>query len=285
MEPLEQLKDMSNRLSHLNNAEEAKSQTLHLQTDCPDCGGSGWIWSRDDNGVPYCEECHCGIRKKMILQNQLQFAEMPDMYKECRFSNMKSSVYQLPESKEIFIQAAKAVKYWLENIQQMQKQGIGLYIYSNTKGSGKTRLVCSMANEMIEKHQKSVKFTTSLKILDEIKSTWGERGKNAENKLISDLTYADILIIDDFGAESGKDWINEKFYGIINGRYVDKKITIFTSNYPISRLKYDDRITNRILERSLEIPFPEESVREHIADAMKQELIKKIQGGENGKQA
>ena len=147
------------------------------------------------------------------------------------------------------------------------------------------RLVCSMANEMIEKHQKSVKFTTSLKILDEIKSTWGERGKNAENKLISDLTYADILIIDDFGAESGKDWINEKFYGIINGRYVDKKTTIFTSNYPISRLKYDGRITNRILERSLEIPFPEESVREHIADAMKQELIKKIQGGENGKQA
>ena len=146
------------------------------------------------------------------------------------------------------------------------------------------RLVCSMANEMIEKHQKSVKFTTSLKILDEIKSTWGERGKNAENKLISDLTYADILIIDDFGAESGKDWINEKFYGIINGRYADKKTTIFTSNYPISRLKYDDRITNRILERSLEIPFPEESVREHIADAMKQELIKKIQGGENGKQ-
>ena len=90
MEPLEQLKDMSNRLSHLNNAEEVKSQTLHLQTDCPDCGGSGWIWSRDDNGIPYCEECHCGIRKKMILQNQLQFAEMPDMYKECRFSNMKS---------------------------------------------------------------------------------------------------------------------------------------------------------------------------------------------------
>lgn len=51
MEPLEQLKDMSNRLSHLNNAEEVKSQTLHLQTDCPDCGGSGWIWSRDDNGI------------------------------------------------------------------------------------------------------------------------------------------------------------------------------------------------------------------------------------------
>lgn len=283
MEPLEQLKDMSNRLSHSTSGTEEKLQTSH-SSECPKCYGTGY-YIEFEGDVQYAVECQCGIRKKTILQNQLQFAEMPDMYKECRFSNMKSSVYQLPESKEIFIQAAKAVKYWLENIQQMQEQGIGLYIYSNTKGSGKTRLVCSMANEMIEKHQKSVKFTTSLKILDEIKSTWGERGKNEENKLISDLTYADILIIDDFGAESGKDWINEKFYGIINGRYVDKKTTIFTSNYPISRLKYDDRITNRILERSLEIPFPEESVREHIADAMKQELIKKIQGGENGKQA
>ena len=193
---------------------------------------------------------------------------MPEMYKECTFANLRSNVYQLPESKEIFIQAARAVKYWIENIVQMQKQGIGLYVCSSVKGSGKTMFVCSLANELMQKHQKAVKFTTSLKILDEIKSTWGERGKNAENKLISDLTYADILIIDDFGAESGN---------------VDKKTTIFTSNYPISRLKYDDRITNRILERSLEIPFPEESVREHIADAMKQELIKKIQGGGNGK--
>lgn len=283
MEPVEQLKRMSNRLFHSTSGTKEKLQTPH-SSECPKCHGTGY-YIEFEGDVQYAVECQCGIRKKTILQNQLQFAEMPDMYKECRFSNMKSSVYQLPESKEIFIQAAKAVKYWLENIQQMQEQGIGLYIYSNTKGSGKTRLVCSMANEMIEKHQKSVKFTTSLKILDEIKSTWGERGKNAENKLISDLTYADILIIDDFGAESGKDWINEKFYRIINGRYVDKKTTIFTSNYPISRLKYDDRITNRILERSLEIPFPEESVREHIADAMKQELIKKIQGGENGKQA
>ena len=90
-----------------------------------------------------------------------------------------------------------------------------------------------------------------------------------------------IEIVDDFICLSA--W--EKWQSIINGRYVDKKTTIFTSNYPISQLKYDDRITNRILERSLEIPFPEESVREHIADAMKQELIKKIQGGENGKQA
>lgn len=188
-------------------------------------------------------------------------------------------MYQSPDSKETFIQAAKAVKYWLENIGEMQKQGMGLYICSGVKGSGKTRLACSMANELMQKYQKSVKFTTSLRILEEIKSTWSARDNAAESNLIRDLTYADILIIDDFGADSGKDWINEKFYGIINGRYVDRKITIFTSNYRISQLPYDDRITNRILERSLEIPFPEESVREHIADERKKNMIAAIQKG------
>ena len=73
---------------------------------------------------------------------------------------------------------------------------------------------------------------------------------------------------------------NEKYYEIIDGRYTSRKITIFTSNYCISRLNYDERITNRILERSLEIPFPEESVREHIAETMKQQMIAGIMGGE-----
>lgn len=164
---------------------------------------------------------------------------------------------------------------------RMQKQGIGLYFYSGTKGSGKTRMVCSLANELIEKHQKQVKFSTSMKILDEIKSTWGKRYSpdKTEEQLIDELARADILIIDDFGTETEKDWVNEKYYEIIDGRYTSRKITIFTSNYCISRLNYDERITNRILERSLEIPFPEESVREHIAETMKQQMIAGIMGG------
>lgn len=257
---------------------------LEQHEECPKCHGDGYIrW--EENGYKYAKECTCGIRRKRILQEQLQFAEIPDMYKGCTFKNLRNSVYQNPKSKEIFLLAAKQVNYWIENIEQMKEQGIGLYIYSNTKGSGKTRLACSIANELMTRYQKTVKFTTVFKILEEIKATWNNSSETTENKLIRDLTYADILIIDDFGADSGKDWINERFYSIINGRYIQSKITIYTSNCRISDLRYDDRITNRILERSLEIPFPEESVREHIADAMKQELIKKIQGGENGKQA
>lgn len=269
------LQEQQNRLFLTGNGQEVMNQTPR-SNECPKCGGSGWIWIVED-GVSYCTECSCGIRRKIILQNQLKFAEMPEIYKDACFKNMRSSVYKSQESKDIFAQSAKAIKYWFDNLETMQDAGMGLYLYSSTKGSGKTRAVCMLANEIIRNYQKSVKFTTSLRILDEIKSTWGMKS-DAENRLLRDLSRTEILVIDDFGADSGKDWINEKFYGIINGRYVDKKVTIFTSNYQISNLKYDDRIKNRVLERSYEIPFPEESVREHIAEKKKREMIDIIRG-------
>lgn len=261
-------------MSHSENGTE-ENQTHH-SLECPECGGDGWRWVSDADGIPYYEECPCGIRKRIILENQLKFAELPNVFKGSNFNDLKSSVYLNAESRKVFSQAAQAVNYWFKNLPDMQKKGIGLYLFSNAKGSGKTKTVCSLANEIMKKYQKPVKFTTSLRILDEIKNTWGDKG-NAEGKLIEDLSRTEILIIDDFGADSGKEWINERFYSIINGRYVDRKITIFTSNCQISELKYDERITNRVLERSLEIPFPEESVRAHMAQHIRMEMVQGMQ--------
>lgn len=41
---------------------------------------------------------------------------------------------------------------------------------------------------------------------------------------------------------------------------------------------FDDRITNRIKERTYQIAFPEESVRDYIAKKNQEELLKKIGG-------
>ena len=112
-----------------------------------------------------------------------------------------------------------------------------------------------------------------MQILNEIKSSWGKDNNMSESRLLDDLANTEILIIDDFGTEQVKDWISERFYQIINSRYVDKKVTIFTSNLPLDELQYDERITNRIKERTFRIPFPEESVRDIIAEKNMKELV------------
>ena len=155
-------------------------------------------------------------------------------------------------------------------------QGMGLFIWSETKGSGKTRMAAGVANELISRGIQ-VKFATSLDILQEIKNTWSE-DTVTESKLLDALSTVKVLVIDDFGTETVKenDWRSEKFYKIINDRYLNRYPTILTSNYSLETIHYDTRITNRLRERTFEIHFPEESVRETIARGNQEEFIRGV---------
>ena len=166
----------------------------------------------------------------------------------------------------------------------MKAEGIGLYLYSDTKGSGKTRMATSLANELIYEHDMSVRFATSMDIISEIKASWdGMSEVENEAKLIRYLTSVEVLVIDDFGIEkrdSKQNWIDDRFYQIINQRYLDRLITIYTSNYPLDKLMYDERIKNRVMERVYQLHFPEESIREGIATARQMKMEKSLKGDE-----
>lgn len=212
------------------------------------------------------------------MDGRLSFANIPESFKDMQISNFDTNIYKDAESHKRASVAVKAINYWLNEFGSMKERGMGLYLHSNAKGSGKTRMAASIANELIRKKGIQVKFATSLQILQEIKESWNNSSEYSENTLLRHLAMAAVLIIDDFGTEQARDWIGEKFYQIINGRYIDKKITIFTSNLSLDSLNYDDRITNRIKERVYQIPFPEESVRDIIARNNLNELIKGIKG-------
>lgn len=244
---------------------------------CPYCHDTGFEFV-DDGGQGTCKPCRKGCYQKMLMNNRLSFANIPESFKDMRIDSFKTDIYTTQNSRNTADMALKAVKYWLHNFDGMRKRGMGLYLHSGTKGSGKTRMAVSIANELIYGNQIQVKFATSLQILNEIKASWDRQDReHSENRLFDFLSTTKVLIIDDFGVEnSERDWIREKFYHIINTRYVDKKITIFTSNSPLESLKYDERITNRIKERTYQIPFPEESMRNIIAKRNMREITERI---------
>ena len=208
----------------------------------------------------------------------MSFAEIPETFRDMRLNDFSLDAYKTADGRKAASSACKAIKYWLDNLESMEARGMGLYLYSNTKGSGKTRMAASIANELMTEKKMQVKFATSVRIINEIKRSWNKETRVTESNLIDFLSTTQILVLDDFGTEQVKDWIGERFYGIINYRYVEKKITIFTSNESISNLNYDDRITNRIKERTFQIPFPEESVRENIAKENMGELLRGMRG-------
>lgn len=262
---MEQTKE--NSILTINRAVSDGQRMRSTSTDCecPVCRGTGWAFV-EENGMSYARECDCGIRKREVLGKKLRFASIPEAFSGVRLDNFRQDIYRLDESRLVIEKDCKAINWWLEHIDEMKEQGMGLYLYSDTKGSGKTRMAASIANELIYSKGMMVKFATSVQILNEIKASWSQEDGITEHQLLADLSKAEVLVIDDFGIERVKDWIEERLYHIINSRYINRTITIFTSNSMIGELDYDDRITNRIKEKCFPLAFPDESVRDYIAE-------------------
>ena len=246
---------------------------------CPICHGSEWILVKK-NGVEAAKPCQC--RERAVMSRRLRFADIPEAFRGMDLKTFRMDVYRNPDSKKRVSDACKIIKTYLDDFENQKEQGMGLFIWSRTKGSGKTRIAAGIANELMKSY--AVKFAVSLTILQEIKNTWSKGAEYSESRLLGALSTADVLIIDDFGVEAPAAWINDKLYQIINERYINRKVTIFTSNESLETLQYDDRITNRIKERAYQIAFPEESVRDHIAEQHKAEIINKMmRGNRDGK--
>ena len=271
---MDQLEEILERMKNHSTILCRNAETPETSKDsdvCPICEGREWILKIKD-GVEIAVPCKC--REKAVMSRRLRFADIPEAFRGMDLRSFRMDVYRKPESKKMVSDACKIIKTYLDDFESQKERGMGLYIWSRTKGSGKTRIAAGIANELMKNY--AVKFAVSLTILQEIKNTWQRDTKYSENQLLEALYTTDILVIDDFGVERPADWINDKMYQIINERYINRKVTIFTSNDPLETLQYDDRITNRIKERTYQIAFPEESVRDHIAERMQEEIIEKV---------
>lgn len=242
--------------------------------DCPICGGTGYVL-KDEDGFEVAVPCQCLPRR--ILYSRIRFLNLPSSLASMRLKDFSLAVYS-SEAKPVAMAACQVIKYYLDNFDKMRESGKGLYLYSAKKGSGKTRMAASVANDLIYKHDISVRFMTSIAILDEIKSSWGSK-EYTEHQVLDALFTVPVLIVDDFGAEKSTDWTNDRFYQIINERYLNNRVTIFTSNMSLDNLQCDSRITNRIKERCFQVDFPEESVRERISSENRKQLMEAIYDG------
>lgn len=238
-------------MKNLKNGKKKKSKSK-----CKKCNGTGFII--DDKGV--ARSCEC--REKEIQKNKLKFLNMPKKYQKNRIKNLDHTLYTNKYNKNLVKKIKKLV---VEYIKKINFQKEGLYIYSETKGSGKTHLATAIGNALVNKMNIQTKFATTLDILDAIKETYNSESLTTKKKLLYDIQTVEVLILDDLGVERPTPHTEEILYSIINNRISNNKKTIFTSNLKIQDLKLDQRIINRVNKNSHEIKMPEESIRTILA--------------------
>ena len=151
-------------------------------------------------------------------------------------------------------------------------RGVGLYIFSGTKGSGKTMLACILLNEISKRYTGSVKYVGVLDFLEMTK-----KGFRNEDEDLNAIREAGLLVLDDIGVQMSREWVETVLYRLIDHRYTQRLPTIYTSNISIDGLKVDDRITDRIDCTTLPVNLPEESIRKYTRQAEKKRLAEEIE--------
>lgn len=108
--------------------------------------------------------------------------------------------------------------------------------------------------DYLEATNKRIIFVKTSEMFNRFKASFTDK-TISEQAYLNELSEADLLVLDDFGSERPTDWVLSMLYLLIDRRYENMKLTIYTSNLSLSEIadKFgDDRIPSRI-ERSCKL--------------------------------
>ena len=99
-------------------------------------------------------------------------------------------------------------------------------------GVGKTHLAAAILKQVVLTRGARGLFYDTRDLLKVIRGTYNAVVKTTELDVLRPVMEADLLVLDDLGAEKTSEWVEETLNLIVNTRYNERRATIFTSNYP-----------------------------------------------------
>ena len=179
---------------------------------CELCFGTG-VQAVPNKGARPCPEC-----SKNAGQSLLDAARIPHRYAGCTLDNFKCA----NNSQEIALQYARCLVRDYPHIDR------GL-LYMGPVGVGKTHLAVAILKGLIERGRPGL-FYEFGSLLKQIQASYNPVSDTSELEVLAPVFQTEVLVLDELGASKPTDWVRDTLYQIINTRYNDKKLTIFTTN-------------------------------------------------------
>lgn len=126
------------------------------------------------------------------------------------------------------MRATERVESYLKSWEENKEEGKGLY-FCGSVGTGKTHLAVAVMNELMSKKRVPSLFVTVPELLDNLRGAYMIPGRDLDEWMEA-VKNADLLVLDDLGAEKPTAWVQERVFVIVNHRYREALPTIFTSN-------------------------------------------------------
>jgi DNA replication protein DnaC len=185
---------------------------------CPLCDDTGWKPVEQD-GTRRVVRCDCW-RENVVLR-AMKAASVPPRYSASSLDNFQ-------DYSDSLVAAVTRARAFVAKFPIFDRG----FLLLGAPGVGKTHLAVAIVKEVIANTGARARFCDTRELLRMIRDTYNPVVKTTEIEVIRPIMEAELLVLDDLGAERTTEWVDETLNLIINTRYNYRRATIFTSNYP-----------------------------------------------------
>lgn len=212
------------------------------QSVCPHCKGAGYLRADVPFGHPLfgkplpceCKRARVNEERRLRLRAQSQI----DWLAAFREASFETFHYLLPGVQEAYEEALR-----------FARQPQGWLVLEGNNGCGKTHLAVSLAKYCLDEGT-IVLFSVVADLLDYLRATFAPNAEEPYDEAFTKMREAELLVLDDLGAEQSTPWANEKLYQLLNYRYNARLPTVITTN-KISLVGIENRIRSRLSDKRL----------------------------------
>lgn len=192
-------------------------QSAGDREECVRCYGTGYQVQADADGVERARACGCrdGRREGVLLEA----ARIPRRYEHCSFENYENH-HPAQETARQF--ARRFVK-------EFPVGEMGL-LFTGPCGTGKTHLAVAILRSLIQDRGLHCLFYDFQDLLKEIQASYRPDSAASETDILQPVFTCDVLLLDDLGAQKPTAWVRDTVGHIINNRYNNRRIILFTTN-------------------------------------------------------
>lgn len=209
---------------------------------CSTCDNTGWaeVPGKALRVVRHCQVCDYWDRIRGSAPG------VPEPEREATLENCDRNTFNG--------EAIRHADFFVRGVHQ------GIYLFGPV-GTGKTRLACSMINDIWKARTARVRFIRVPELLIRLQPNFAT-GDEAD-ALIADMADVPVLALDDIGANSGTDFSRRMLQVLIDARTDRGNRTIWTSNLSLDELGVflsDERVPSRIVGtcRIVELKGPDQ---------------------------
>ncbi len=167
----------------------------------------------------------CECQEAEREQRRIRAAQIPARYKDCTLDTFE--IYH--EADRSLSEALLTSRRFVDEY-PVDTAGKGL-LFTGPMGVGKTHLAVGVLQRLVRERGAKGLFCDYRELLKSIQNSYNPEVRTTELELLKPVFAAEVLVLDDLGAQKPNEWVWDTVALILNTRYNDRQTTIITTNY------------------------------------------------------